>query len=485
MIELNNILKSLEIVEIIGNKDISINDFDFDSRKIGKSDLFIAIKGTQTDGHKYINQTIENGAKAIVCEDLPSSLKDDVCYIKVKNSAKACGIISSEFYGNPSSKLKLIGITGTNGKTSTVTMLFNLFRSLGKNTGLLSTVENKINDRVIKATHTTPDQKQLNKLLKEMLDNSCEYVFMEVSSHAISQFRTEGLDFDLAIFSNITHDHLDYHKTFQNYLDAKKKFFDELKESATALVNSDDKHSAYMLQNTKAEKLSYGLKNAADFKAKLIENHFDGINMSIDSADVWVPLVGKFNAYNIMAVYSAAIVLGIDKMEALTNISNIKTAEGRFEYIKSTDGKFAIVDYAHTPDALQNVTDTINEIRKKDSELIIVVGTGGNRDKSKRPIMTKISCEAADRVILTSDNPRNEDPEDILDDMMQGIEQACKDKILRISKREEAIKTACALARKGDIILVAGKGHEKYQEVNGVRHHFDDKEIVEQSLKTN
>jgi UDP-N-acetylmuramoyl-L-alanyl-D-glutamate--2,6-diaminopimelate ligase len=463
--------------------DLMIEDFDFDSRKISSNSMFIAINGTQTDGHNYIDDVIKKGASSIVCEEFPEIIQDNITYIKVKNSAKSCGQIASNFYKNPSSKLNLIGITGTNGKTSTVTMLFNLFKELGYKVGLLSTVENRINSRIIEATHTTPDQKALNKMLAEMLEESCDYVFMEVSSHAIEQYRIEGLEFKLAIFSNITHDHLDYHKTFQNYITAKKKFFDNLSGSAYALVNNDDKHSAVMLQNCKANKRTFGLKSNADFKAIILESHFDGINLKINSENIWVPLAGKFNAYNILAVYAVAMILNQDKTEVLTKISNIKTAEGRFEYIKSDDGKFAIVDYAHTPDALENVLNTINEIRSKQNDLITVIGTGGNRDKSKRPIMTKIAVNASTKVILTSDNPRNENPEDILDDMLSETSNEDYQKILRITNRKEAIRTACALAKAGDIILVAGKGHEKYQEINGVKHHFDDKEIIKQNFK--
>jgi len=483
MMKLKNILANVDIINSKGNLDLVVSDFDFDSRKIKENSLFIAIKGTLNDGHNYIQNVIDNGASCIICENFPETINTDITYIKVSNSAKACGIIASNFYNNPSSKINLIGITGTNGKTSTVTILFNLFTELGYNVGLISTVENKINDRIIESTHTTPDQKSLNLLLSEMYSNSCQYVFMEVSSHAIDQFRIEGLEFKLAIFSNITHDHLDYHKTFQNYINAKKKFFDNLPKSSFALVNNDDKHSAIMLQNCEAIKKSFSIKNNADFKAIILENHFDGLNLKIDNQNVWIPLVGRFNAYNIMAVYASALILGENKTDVLTKLSNIKTAEGRFEYIKSEDGKFAIVDYAHTPDALENVLNTINEIRLKENKLITVVGTGGNRDKTKRPIMTKIAVNSSSKVILTSDNPRNENPEDILDDMLSETSANDYQKILRITNRKEAIRTACALAKAGDIILVAGKGHEKYQEINGVKHHFDDKEIIKQNFK--
>jgi UDP-N-acetylmuramoyl-L-alanyl-D-glutamate--2,6-diaminopimelate ligase len=482
MVALTNILNKVEPITILGDSNRNINQIQFDSRKVAQDDVFIAVNGTQVDGHKFIASCIEAGATCIVCEDIPENTPENICFIQVSNSAKTLGIMASNFYNQASSKLKLVGITGTNGKTSTVTMLFNLFTQLGYKVGMLSTVSNRIGHREIKATHTTPDAIQLNALLQEMLDEGCDYCFMEVSSHAIVQHRTAGLDFAGGIFSNITHDHLDFHKTFSEYIKAKKAFFDGLNKEAFALTNIDDKNGMVMLQNTKARKLSYGLNGLADYKARIIENSFNGLHLELNNKELYVPVVGKFNAYNILAVYATAIELGADEMEILTELSRINTAEGRFEYLKSTDGIVAIVDYAHTPDALKNVLNTINDIRGGNEQLITVVGAGGDRDKTKRPEMAEIAAELSNRVILTSDNPRTENPEDILNDMEAGIPVDRKRITLRISNREEAIKTAVAIAQSGDIVLVAGKGHEKYQEVNGVRHHFDDKEILTELL---
>ena len=479
---LTDILYTVSPIEIIGDSNIEINQIHFDSRNIASGDLFVAVNGTQVDGHRFIAQCIEAGVNAIVCENVPEKLNKDVTYIKVSNSAEALGVLSSNFYEQPSSKLKLIGITGTNGKTSTVTMLFNLFRSLGYQVGMLSTVSNRIGDNEIKATHTTPDAIQLNALLQEMVDAGCDYCFMEVSSHAIVQYRTSGLDFDGAIFSNITHDHLDFHKTFNEYIKAKKGFFDSLKKEAFALTNIDDKNGMVMLQNTKATKLTYGLNALANYKARIIENSFSGLHLELNNTELYVPVVGKFNAYNILAVYATAMELGADEMEVLQELSKISTAEGRFEYLQSTEGVFAIVDYAHTPDALKNVLNTINDVRGGNEQLICVVGAGGDRDKTKRPEMAEIAAELSNRIILTSDNPRTENPEEILNDMEAGVPADLKRITLRISDRREAIRTAVALAQPGDIVLVAGKGHEKYQEINGVRHHFDDKEILTELL---
>lgn len=482
MIELQKILKNLPVIEIIGEINFSVNNICFDSRKVQVQDVFIAVSGTQTDGHQYIDAVIEKGALAIVCERFPENIKKSVCYIRVHDSAKALGIIASDFFDNPSSKLKLVGITGTNGKTSTVTMLFNLFRSLGYHVGLLSTVENRINEEVIPSTHTTPDSIQLNQLLNEMVIRGCDFCFMEVSSHSVIQERIAGLEFAGALFSNITHDHLDFHKTFDAYIKAKKQFFDNLPDTAFAITNVDDKNGLVMLQNSKATKKTYGIKNMADYKAKIISNLFDGLHLTINEREVWMPLVGSFNAYNLLAVYSIAMELGADETEILTILSKIKTAEGRFETFKSKQDIIAIVDYAHTPDALKNVLETIHEIRETGENIITVVGAGGDRDPMKRPEMARISAALSDKVILTSDNPRSEDPETIISQMEAGINPDDRRKVLSIVNRREAIKTACALAKQGDIILVAGKGHEKYQDIKGVKHHFDDKEIIKEFL---
>jgi UDP-N-acetylmuramoyl-L-alanyl-D-glutamate--2,6-diaminopimelate ligase len=479
---LADIIRNCGVVQIIGNTDVEIKTLSFDSRKIEIDSMFIAVKGTQADGHNFISQTIEKGAIAIVCEDVPSALHPKVTYIQVKNTAFALGEIASDFYGRPSEKLKLVGITGTNGKTTTVTLLFNLFRSLGYNVGLLSTIANRINETEITSTHTTPDAIQLNALLAEMLEKGCTHCFMEVSSHAVVQNRIAGLYFTAAIFSNITHDHLDFHKTFAEYIKAKKLFFDMLPSEAFALTNIDDKNGSVMLQNTKATKYTYSLQSMADFKCRIIENELHGLFLNIDGVETSTKLVGSFNAYNLLAIYATAILLGEDKIEVLRELSNLNTAEGRFDYIKSKNNITAIVDYAHTPDALLNVLKTIEAIRTKTEQLITVVGAGGNRDAQKRPIMAKIASEMSDKLILTSDNPRDENPEDILQQMEAGIDITMKRKVLTIINRKEAIKTACAMAQSGDIILVAGKGHEKYQEVKGVKHHFDDKEILTEFL---
>ncbi len=482
MVNLKDILQNIKVVKLIEGSSTLFNKMSFDSREIGEGDLFVAVKGTQVDGHKYIQQCINQGANIIVCQTLPQDIKSDISYLQVEDTAIALGILASNYFDNPSSKLKLIGITGTNGKTSTVTMLFNLFRALGYHVGLLSTVSNRIDDIEIKSTHTTPDAVQLNSLLGEMVDVGCDYCFMEVSSHSIVQERISGLEFFGAIFSNITHDHLDFHKTFKEYIRAKKKFFDDLSADAFALVNSDDKNAEIMLQNTKARCRTYGINTMSDYKARIIENDFSGLHLDINNKDIWVPLVGEFNAYNILSVYATAMELGADEMEVLQELSKIKTAEGRFEFVQGTEGVNAIVDYAHTPDALLNVINTINDIRGGAGQLITVVGAGGDRDKSKRPEMAAIAAEKSDRLILTSDNPRSENPDDILDDMEAGVTVDRKKFTIRITNRKEAIKTAFALAQKGDVILIAGKGHEKYQEINGVRLHFDDKEIIRELI---
>lgn len=477
---LKDILYKAGIENVIGSTDIPVENITFDSRDIVNGSLFIAIKGTKTDGHEFINMAIDSGAIAIVCETIPEVYSNKVSFVIVKNSSEALGWIASNFYNNPSSKLKLIGITGTNGKTTTVTLLHKLFREMGFNAGLLSTVCNKINDEVITSTHTTPDAIQLNALLARMVYEGCTYCFMEVSSHAIAQNRIAGIDFTGAIFSNITHDHLDYHKTFKDYISAKKKFFDMLGSSAFALTNADDRNGKVMLQNTKASKYYYGLKNPADFKAKIIENRFSGLQLAIDNIDVWFKLVGNFNAYNLLAIYSAAVLLGVNKPEVLQVLSKLEAVEGRFDYIRSGEGIIAIIDYAHTPDALSNVLNTIASVREGIEEVITVVGCGGDRDNSKRPIMAQIACDNSNKVILTSDNPRSEDPEIIIEEMMKGVDIISRKKVLSIINRKEAIKTASSLAKPGDIILIAGKGHEKYQEIKGIKYPFDDKQIIKE-----
>lgn len=480
--QLQDLLYGVAIKSLVGKPNVEVADLAFDSRAVKNNSLFFAITGTVVDGHNYIDQTINSGAKVIVCETMPTNLMDDVTYVAVENSSLALGVVASNFYGNPSAKLKLIGITGTNGKTTIATLLFQLFRGLGFNVGLISTVQNHINDTIVPATHTTPNPIALNALLQDMLNAGCQYCFMEVSSHAVVQHRIAGLTFVGGVFSNITHDHLDFHKTFDSYLKAKKEFFDGLPKSAFALTNADDKNGMVMLQNTKANKKTYALKQMADFKAKIIENKFSGLNLDIDHTDVFFKMVGSFNAYNLLATYGTAVLLGQDKLEVLTILSTLTGAEGRFDYIVSKDGVIAIVDYAHTPDAVQNVLSTIANIRKGNEQVITVIGCGGDRDKTKRPIMAKVACDWSDKVILTSDNPRTENPQTIISEMEAGVSPTNQRKALSIVDRKEAIKTACHIAKPGDIILVAGKGHEKYQEINGVRNHFDDKEVLNEQL---
>ncbi len=482
---LSDILYKTRLDEIVGSTNLAISSVTFDSRQVKKDSLFIATVGVTVDGHKYIDKAIEMGAIAIVCEDLPYQINENITYIKVLNSSESLGYIACNFYDNPSEKLKLIGVTGTNGKTTTVTLLFNLFRGLGYNVGLLSTVENKINNVVIPSTHTTPDALELNQLLNNMVEQGCQYAFMEVSSHAIVQHRITGLQFTGAAFSNITHDHLDYHKTFDEYIKAKKLFFDNLPTEAFALTNKDDRNGMVMLQNTNAKKYSYGLKSIADFKCKVIENHLNGLLLNIDNQEVWIKLIGSFNAYNALVVYAVSQLLKQDKVQVLTTLSNLNSVEGRFQYVKSKTGIIAIVDYAHTPDALKNVLETIKDIRNGNEQVITVIGCGGDRDSAKRPIMAKIACELSTKTILTSDNPRSENPEEILNQMQKGLSPVEAKNALRISDRKEAIKTAVAFAKEGDILLIAGKGHEKYQEINGVKHHFDDFEIIKELFELN
>jgi UDP-N-acetylmuramoyl-L-alanyl-D-glutamate--2,6-diaminopimelate ligase len=478
MVKLKDLIDFKVILRIEGNDESEIAGLAFDSRKVEPGFVFFAVKGVSNDGHQYIDTAISKGAVAIVCENFPTTISTGITYIQVENPSVTLGEMASNFYGQPSHKLKLVGITGTNGKTTTVTLLYRLVMSLGYKAGLVSTISYKINSEEFPASHTTPDQLQLNQLMKKMVDEGCEYCFMEVSSHAIDQNRIAGLDFDGAIFSNITHDHLDYHKTFDAYIKAKKKFFDGLKPQAFAISNVDDKNGNVMLQNTKARKITYSLRGMADHKCKILENHFDGTLMLIDGFEIWTHFVGKFNAYNLLAVYTAALSLGFEKEDILRELSNIQSVDGRFEVIRSAEGTYAIVDYAHTPDALKNVLTTIDEIRSGKVQLICVVGAGGDRDKTKRPEMAAIACKISDKVILTSDNPRTEDPLQILKDMEAGIDIVSHKKVLTIPDRREALKTAAMLALPGDIILIAGKGHEPYQEIMGVKYHFDDREEV-------
>ncbi len=483
MMYLSDIIEGLAFTELQGSADIEITAVVFDSRKVVPGCMFVAVKGTLVDGHDYILQAIADGAVAVICEELPSRVTGEVDFLMVADSAIALGIVAANFYGNPSSKLKLVGVTGTNGKTTIATLLYKLFRDLGYKCGLLSTVENQVNGEVIQATHTTPDPVELNKLLNEMVEQGCDYCFMEVSSHAIAQHRIGALKFTGAIFSNLTHDHLDYHKTFEKYLKAKKAFFDGLPANAFALTNLDDKNGNVMLQNTKAHKKTYGLKSMADYKARILENQFEGLLLQIDSEEVWFKMVGTFNAYNLLAVYAAAMLLEQDKTKILTSLSKLTGARGRFDYIVAPNKVIGIVDYAHSPDAIQNILSTVHDIRKNNEKVITVIGCGGDRDKTKRPIMAKAACEWSDRVILTSDNPRSEDPAQIIKDMEEGVDPAFKRYTLSIVDRREAIKTACMLAKPGDIVVVAGKGHEKYQEIHGVKNHFDDMEELSTIFK--
>ena len=483
MPELKDILYKVSLTSSYGDMSVDVKGICFDSRKVKEGFLFIAVKGTQSDGHEYIAKAIDLGAIAVVCEKLPDPVTDKVTFVSVKNSGQALGIIASNFFGNPSEKMKLTGVTGTNGKTTVATLLYKLFAALGHRPGLISTVENRIVDQVIPSTHTTPDPIQLNELLKRMVGEKCTHVFMEVSSHAIDQERIAGLKFVGALFTNITHDHLDYHLTFENYIKAKKKYFDELGSDAFALVNADDKRGMVMMQNTKATKYSFGLKKMVDFKAKIITNSIEGLELELGGKTVWFKLIGDFNAYNLLAVYGAAMLLGEDSDEVLVKLSSLKGAVGRFELVLPGTKKIAIVDYAHTPDALKNVLETIAQFRSGNEQVITVVGCGGNRDRTKRPLMASIACRLSDKVVLTSDNPRDEDPMEIIKEMQTGVMPTEARKTLIIADREEAIKTACMIAKEKDIILVAGKGHETYQEIKGVKYPFDDREVVERMLK--
>lgn len=481
---LQDILYKAGIRSVTGRTDIEVTNVQTDSRKATAGSLFIALKGTHTNGHQFIEAVIEQGAVAVVVEEIPQRLHEGVSYVQVDSTSKAAGWIAHNFYGQPSEKFFLVGVTGTNGKTTIATVLYKLFMALGYKVGLVSTVENRIGNEVIPATHTTPDAVSLNALLKKMLDAGCSHVFMESSSHAIHQHRIEGLHYAGGIFSNITHDHLDYHKTFDEYIKVKKSFFDGLPSSAFAITNADDKRGMVMLQNTVAKKLTYSLRTMADFKGKILENHLTGLFMSINEQEVHFRLIGEFNAYNLLAVYGAAISLGEDKQEVLTQLSMLSGAEGRFDYsISARDRVIGIVDYAHTPDALLNVLATIKNLRKGHEKVITVVGCGGDRDKTKRPVMAEVAVEHSDKVILTSDNPRSEDPTEIIKDMEAGVSAAARRKVLSIADRREAIRTAISLAGPEDIVLIAGKGHEKYQEIKGVKYDFDDKKILEEEFR--
>jgi UDP-N-acetylmuramoyl-L-alanyl-D-glutamate--2,6-diaminopimelate ligase len=484
---LKEILYKVAIEAVYGSTEVEVNNIHFDSRKIESNDVFIAIRGTISNGHDYIEKAIALGALVIVCDELPSTILPNITYVKVRDTNKALAFLAANFYDNPSAKLKLIGITGTNGKTTIASLLYQLFKKAGYKVGLLSTVKILVDNEEFKATHTTPDSLTINYYLNQMIDNGCEYCFMEVSSHGIHQKRTEALQFAGGVFTNLSHDHLDYHPTFAEYRDVKKSFFDHLPKTAFAISNSDDKNGAIMLQNTNAKKKFYALKTYADYKAIIIENQLSGLLLKINEQEVWVRLIGTFNAYNLLAIYGVAVELGMDNLEVLRLLSELESVSGRFQFIISNAKITAIVDYAHTPDALENVLKTINDIRTKNEQLITIVGCGGDRDKAKRPIMANIASEMSNKVILTSDNPRSEDPETIIAEMEAGISAVNYKKFVSITDRKQAIKTACQLAQTNDIILIAGKGHETYQEINGIRHDFDDmktvKEILEQLNK--
>lgn len=480
---LDELFDSIKIQSLKGNRNVEVNNLHFDSRKVQKGDLFVACRGTISDGHNYIEAVEKKGASVIVCEELPQVSNADTTYIVVEDSLATLSQLAHNYYGKPTENIQLVGVTGTNGKTTIATLLYKLFKNLGYKVGLLSTVCNYVDDKVIPSTHTTPDSLQLNALLAQMVEKGCEYCFMEVSSHAIDQKRIGALDFKGGIFTNITHDHLDYHKTFDNYLKVKKTFFDQLGKKSFALTNADDKNGKLMLQNTKAHKFLYSTRSFADFRCRILEKHFTGMLLEIDDVEIWTNFIGDFNAHNLLSVYGAARLLNQSKEEVLTGISELKSVDGRFESIISPEGVMAIVDYAHTPDALKNVLESIDVLRTRNEQVITVVGAGGDRDKTKRPLMAKISAELSDKVILTSDNPRSEEPDQIISDMKEGVDVSNQRKVLAITDRKEAIRTACMLAQKNDIILVAGKGHEDYQEIKGVKHHFDDKEVIREIFK--
>jgi UDP-N-acetylmuramoyl-L-alanyl-D-glutamate--2,6-diaminopimelate ligase len=480
---LKDIVSDIRIINLTGSTDILVHSLQFDSRHVVPGSLFFAVTGTATDGHQYIDQSVEKGAVAIVCEVLPEVRNAKITYLQVEDSSEVMGRIASNFYGNPSVKLNLVGVTGTNGKTTTVTLLYELFRLMGQKTGLISTISIKINDEVIPSSHTTPDSLQINQMMSRMVAEGCTHCFMEVSSHAVDQKRIAGLTFKGGIFTNLTHDHLDYHKTFDTYLKAKKTFFDGLSPDAFALINKDDKNGSVMVQNTRAKTYTYSIRTLADFRCRIMENQFQGLQLNIGGIDCWFRLTGRFNAYNILVVYSTAVLLGRESSRILEVMSALKPVEGRFNTLISKDNVTAIIDYAHTPDALRNVLETINAIRSHKEQLITVVGAGGNRDTAKRPVMAQIACMLSDKVILTSDNPRFENPEKIIDDMKNGIDAEFAKKLMVIINRRQAILAASMMARKGDILLVAGKGHEKYQEIEGIKYPFDDKEVLKEVME--
>ncbi|WP_294743395.1 UDP-N-acetylmuramoyl-L-alanyl-D-glutamate--2,6-diaminopimelate ligase [uncultured Prevotella sp.] len=477
--KLSELLRNVEVTTLEGSSEVGITAVDIDSRQVKEGHLFVAIKGTQTDGHQYISKAVEQGAAAILCEEMPAERKSGVSYIQVPSTETAIGPVATTFYGNPTSKLILVGVTGTNGKTTIATLLYNMFRKLGYKCGLLSTVCNYIEDEAVPASHTTPDPIELNSLLARMVAAGCQYAFMECSSHAIAQQRIGGLKFAGGIFTNLTRDHLDYHKTVENYRDAKKAFFDMLPKGAFAITNADDKNGLYMVQNTKAQVKTYSIRTIADFKARIVECHFEGMYLEVDGHEVGVQFIGKFNVSNLLAVYGAAVMLGQKPEDVLLVLSTLKSVAGRLEPIHSPEGYTAVVDYAHTPDALENVLKAIHEVLDgKEGKIITVCGAGGNRDKGKRPLMAQEAVKQSDRVIITSDNPRFEEPQDIINDMLAGLDQKQMKKVISIVDRKEAIRTACMMAERGDVILIAGKGHEDYQEIKGVKHHFDDREVV-------
>ena len=483
MKQLKDILYKVHIEAVHGATDITVSKIEFDSRKIELNDVFVAIRGTLSDGHDYIEKALSLGAVAIICEEFPSVIVNGVTYIKVKDANEALAFLAANYFDNPSENIKLVGVTGTNGKTTIASLLYQLFKKAGYKVGLLSTVKIMVDAEEFKATHTTPDSLTLNFYLDQMIQEGCEFCFMEVSSHGIHQKRTEALHFTGGVFTNLSHDHLDYHNTFAEYRDVKKSFFDNLPKAAFAITNIDDKNGLVMLQNTKAKKLTYALKSYADYKAQILENQLSGLLLKINDNEVWVKLIGSFNAYNLLAIYGVAVELGIENMEALRLLSELESVSGRFQFIVSDTKITAIVDYAHTPDALENVLNTIEDIRTKNEQLITVVGCGGDRDKTKRPIMANIASSMSDKAIFTSDNPRTENPETIIEEMEKGVEPQNFKKTVSILDRKQAIKTACQLANPNDIILIAGKGHETYQEVNGVRHDFDDLQIVTELLQ--
>jgi UDP-N-acetylmuramoyl-L-alanyl-D-glutamate--2,6-diaminopimelate ligase len=479
---LKDILYKVSIEAVNGATDVAVNKITFDSRNVELNDVFIAIKGTHSNGHDFIEKALSLGATVVVCEEFPSVIVNGVTYVKVSNTNEALAFMSANFYDNPSKNIKLVGVTGTNGKTTIASLLYQMFKNAGYKVGLLSTVKIMVDDTEYKATHTTPDSITINKFLNEMVEVGCEFCFMEVSSHGIHQKRTEALEFTGGIFTNLSHDHLDYHSSFAEYRDVKKVFFDQLPKSAFAITNIDDKNGAFMLQNSKAKKVTYALKSYADYKAQILENQFTGLLLKVNNNEVWSKLIGSFNAYNLLAIFATAIELGVEEQEALRLLSALESVSGRFQYIISKGKITAIVDYAHTPDALENVLNTIENIRTKNEQLITIVGCGGDRDKTKRPVMAQIASSLSDKVIFTSDNPRTENPETIIEEMEKGVEPQNFKKTMSISDRKQAIKTACQLANENDIILIAGKGHETYQEINGVRHDFDDMFIVNEML---